>query len=145
MNISRTMQWAAILAALISQGLFGQAAAWQDAIVGEWVGTSICTKAPWNASCNDEETKYVFTRTDIKDSVQERAYKKVNGTYELMGEQVMTFDASANEWAADFSNERVRIRRSYQVVDSQLTGKVVDLRTGNIARQVLAHRPASQK
>jgi hypothetical protein len=135
-----TIVRAAIVSALIWLPLFGQSASPQDAILGEWVGTSTCTKAAWNASCNDEETKYVFTRTDTKDAVQERAYKKVNGAYELMGEQIMTFDAKAHEWAADFSNERVRIRRSYEVVDSQLTGKVVDLRTGNVARQVRAHR-----
>lgn len=138
--MSRSILRAAIVSTLLWQPLLGQSSAPADAILGEWVGTSTCTKAAWNASCNDEETKYVFTQTDTKDAVQEHAYKKINGAYELMGEQVMTFDATAHEWFADFSNERVRIRRSYQVVDSQLTGKVVDLRTGQIARQVLAHR-----
>jgi hypothetical protein len=116
-----------------------------DEIAGRWTGTSICVKADWNASCKDERAVYFFERTDSGAKVILHGYKYVGATLESMGDLNCTYDPSAKSWIASFSNDRVRIRWSFQVLPRGLmTGRLVDLVQGQVARTVRVQRDSIQ-
>ena len=122
-----------------------QAQAPHPSILGEWHGTSICTKETWNSGCNDETTVYVFTATGSADSVISHGYKQVASAYVSMGDLALAFHAPSGQWRGEFSNSRVHILIRYEAGDSALTGQVVDLLTERIVRQVTARRASGAK
>jgi hypothetical protein len=109
-------------------------------ILGEWHGTSICTKAPWNTGCNDEVTVYVFTRMAGSDSVMAHGYKRLDQAYVAMGDLALALDPARRLWQGEFSNSRVRLAVTYQIADSALSGRVVDLLNNRLIRQITARR-----
>ena len=112
-----------------------------QAIVGRWRGTSICVKAEWNAACNDEVVVYDFVPSaQSTGTISLHAKKMVNGSPQPMYDLDFSYDSAAGEWKADFSNSRVRIRWSYRVDGTTLSGRVVFLPSGRVGREVSATR-----
>lgn len=113
-------------------------------LLGMWHGTSICVKASWNASCNDEEIFYEFVPTKGGlPGILLRAAKRVGSAIEPMGDLEIQPDTGEARWAGEFSNSRVHIRWLYQVSDSGLTGSLILLPSMQVARAVRAQRDSS--
>ena len=72
-------------------------------LIGRWRGTSICTKADWNAACHDEEALYDFKEGVAPGHVLSKGYKIVNGTPEFMGDLDFAWDPGAGAWVAEFA------------------------------------------
>ncbi len=120
--------------------LQGQQARAAD-ILGRWEGTSTCVKAAWKAACNDETVVYQFEPSTLHPGqIALHASKVINGAPEPMYDLDFVFDSAAHMWAGDFDNARVSIRWSYQVLGDDLSGKVVFRKTGQVGRNVTAHR-----
>lgn len=110
-------------------------------ILGEWHGTSICVKASWNAGCHDERIVYAATPSrETPGGVTLRASKIVGDSLDWMGDLELAYDSLAGRWAGDFQNSRVHIRWSYRVEGDSLTGTLVLIPTGQLARNVNAAR-----
>lgn len=113
-------------------------------VLGLWHGTSICVKASWNASCNDEEIFYEFVPAKSGlPGILLRAAKRVGAAIEPMGELELQPDTGHARWAGEFRNSRVHIRWLYQVSDSGLTGSLILLPSMQVARAVRAQRDSS--
>jgi len=139
----RRMLGAAITAQfLLAAGAEGQGASPASAppsILGYWHGRSTCIKAAWNAACNDEEVLYHFVpAADHPGQVLLRAYKYVNGAPESMYDLQFAWDSTRHQWAARYSNSRVRILWSYTVQDTVLIGRLADLPDERLVRNVQA-------
>jgi hypothetical protein len=114
------------------------------ALLGRWHGTSICTKASWNAACNDEEVFYDFVQAPRDPPrILLHAYKRVGPAIEPMGDLEFLADTGRARWAGEFSNTRVHIRWMFQVADSGLTGGLTLLPSGQLARTVRAQRDST--
>ncbi len=112
-------------------------------ILGRWHGTSICTKADWNAACNDETVMYEFVPSAVAaGKITLHAYKYVQQAPQPMYDLDFDYDAARGQWWADFANTRVSIRWSYWLRDDgTLAGKVVDLKAQErVARNVSVSR-----
>ena len=94
-------------------------------LVGRWRGTSICTKADWNAACHDEEALYDFQEGVAPGHVLSKGYKIVNGKPEYMGDLDFAYDETAEgvgrrvlrparSVALDFRSARGRTERPHQ-------------------------------
>lgn len=115
-------------------------------ILGRWHGFSVCVKADWNASCNDEEVMYDFVPVGQRaDSVTLHASKLVSGAFEPMYDLDFHLDPARHRWTGDFSNQRVSIQWRYEVSDTLLTGTVVLFPSGRVGRNVVARRPAEAR
>lgn len=113
------------------------------AILGHWIGESICIKASWNAACHDEQIVYDFTPLGADSMrVHQVAYKIVAGRPELMGELDYTYDPTQRAWLGEFSNARVHVVWRYELHGAELVGRVNMLPSGKRARTVRAHRSA---
>ncbi len=137
------MLGAAIAAQLVfAGGAVGQGAGPASAppsILGYWHGRSICIKAAWNAACNDEEVLYHFVPVaDHAGQVLLKAYKYVSGAPESMYDLQFAWDSTRHQWAARYSNARVRILWSYTVQDTILLGRLADLPDERLVRNVRA-------
>jgi hypothetical protein len=114
-------------------------------LVGLWHGTSICTKADWNAACHDEEAVYDVHPGEAPGHVLLHGYKIVAGAAEFMGDLDFAWDDEAKAWKAEFVGPRVRSRWLLEVAGDSLTGKAFllpDLRVGRTIR-VERHRGPS--
>jgi hypothetical protein len=74
-----------------------------------WRGTSICTKADWNAACHDEEVLYDFQEGVapghvLSKGAQDREQSGIHGRPRLV------HDETAKAWVAEFSGPRVQSR-----------------------------------
>lgn len=108
-------------------------------ILGYWRGRSTCVKAPWNATCHDEAVLYHFVPSaEHPGQVTLDAFKYANGAPEPMYDLGFAWDTTRHEWAARYSNSRVRILWSYAVRDTLLTGRLVDLPDERLVRDVQA-------
>jgi hypothetical protein len=110
-------------------------------ILGVWRGSSICVKADWNASCNDEIVRYDFRpSTTHAGGALMHAEKMVNGAFEPMGDLEFVFDSATDAWVGDFRNQRVNIRWSFRVLGDSLSGQVVTMPDRRVARHAGARR-----
>ncbi|MFI5209654.1 MAG: hypothetical protein ACHQ2E_04335 [Gemmatimonadales bacterium] len=108
-------------------------------VLGYWRGRSTCVKAEWNAACTDENVLYHFIpAADHPGQVLLKAYKYVNGAPESMYDLQFAWDSTRRQWAARYSNSRVRILWSYTVQDTVLTGRLADLPDERLVRNVRA-------
>ncbi|MEO8138122.1 MAG: hypothetical protein ABI742_00690 [Gemmatimonadota bacterium] len=113
-------------------------------LLGRWHGTSICTKASWNASCNDEENFFEFVpAAGGLPGILSHAGKRVGTTIQSMGDVDLQPDTGKARWAGEFSNGRVHIRLVYQVADSGLTGAVIQLPLHQVVRTYRAQRDST--
>jgi hypothetical protein len=113
-------------------------------ILGQWRGQSICVKAEWNASCNDEQVIYRFEPAAAGGRVVTmHAFKIVNGVEEPMGDLDFAPDSVPNQWSGEFSNARVHIRVSYIVTGDSLVGRMVDVPDGRPRRNMAAVRDSA--
>lgn len=113
-----------------------------DSLLGRWEGTSTCVKAAWNAACNDEVVRYDAVRAD-GDTIVVHAYKQVGGTWDWMGDLMLTWDPAGHRWVGPWSNGRVHIEWSYWLVGRELHGQVVTLPDRRKGRDVVVHRVAT--
>jgi hypothetical protein len=136
------------LVVLMPIALSGQAApagAAPPSILGYWRGQSTCVKAAWNAACKDEAVVYhVVPAAKPPGQVVLNAFKAAGGGWEPMYDLQLAWDTTRHQWAARYSNSRVRILWSYSVKDTLLVGRLVDLPDERLVRDVLAtYRPDS--
>jgi len=109
-------------------------------LIGRWRGTSICTKADWNAACHDEEALYDFKEGVAPGHVLSKGYKIVNGTPEYMGDLDFAWDPGAGAWVAEFAGPRIRSRWVFSVHGDTIDGRAVLLPAGRDARVVHVRR-----
>ena len=120
------------------------AQAQSPSILGLWHGTSICSKADWNASCNDEENFFQFVPASSGlPKILLHAAKRVGTAIEWMGDLELQPDTGDRRWVGEFANSRVHIRITYQVSDSGLAGTIVEVPSLQIARRIRARRDSS--
>jgi hypothetical protein len=131
-SLVATLAWAPLLAAQTP-----------GTILGTWEGTSICVKDGRHPACHDEVVHYRFV-PDTADSAQVtlHAFKRVGTDWEWMGDINFGWDSTATAWSGDFQNTRVHIRWLYQVRGDSLTGRLIDLPDGRVARNAQATRVA---
>lgn len=127
---------AALAAASLAAGPDG------DAILGVWVGTSLCTDREIAPACSDEQVRYTFTRPEgaPAGSYHLAADKLVGGEYGRMGDMDFTFDASKGEWTSEFENARFHGLWSLHLEGADLEGTLVDVPTGKIVRRIAVRR-----
>jgi hypothetical protein len=111
-------------------------------LLGRWHGTSICTKAAWNSACNDEEALYEFVPGAAGGHLLVHAYKIVQAKPLPIGDIDLTFDETLHAWVAEFSNTRVHIRFVFEAAGDHLHGRVVDVPTSRVAREIALTRSA---
>jgi hypothetical protein len=109
-------------------------------LLGRWRGESICVKADWNQACHDEIAFYDVVPGARPGHVLLHGYKVVNGENQLMGDLDFAYDAGLHAWAAEFRNARVHIRWTFEVRGTTLEGRVVDLPSQRVARNVRVSR-----
>jgi hypothetical protein len=109
-------------------------------LLGRWHGTSICTKADWNAACYDEEAYYDAQPGDAAGHVLLHGYKIVNGTPEFMGDLDFTYDTTLKAWTYEFQNARVHVRWIFEVTGDELHGRAVSLPSLRVAREIRVKR-----
>jgi hypothetical protein len=116
-----------------------------SAILGWWHGTSICTKAPWNAGCNDEIAVYEFVAAPPdSDHAILHGFKVVQGQLDSMGDLPMVYAPDSAVWHGDFANGRVSIRWSFRVQGDTLLGQLVDRPSLRVSRTAKAVRGKGQ-
>jgi hypothetical protein len=113
-------------------------------ILGRWRGTSQCVKASWNAACHDEQVIYHFARAaHDSNRIALHAEKRAGTTSVPMGDLELWFEEVANSWVTTFTNARVHVLWQYRVDHGQLTGRMVDMRSGRLLRNVTAVRDSA--
>ena len=131
------IKWLMMSLMMVSCAALGQSKSPQDAIVGIWRGTSICTNVPGNESCHDESVIYDFrAKSSRLDTVTQKADKVVNGAVLPMGELEFTYDAKQIRWISEFQNSRVHILWAFVVKGTTMTGTCVDLSSNVVRRNV---------
>jgi len=113
-------------------------------LVGRWHGTSICTKADWNAACHDEEALYEFTEGAAPGHVLSKGYKIVNGKPEYMGDLDVAYDETARAWVAEYSGPRVQTRWIFEVHENELNGRAVFPPSMRVGRTIHITRQTSR-
>jgi hypothetical protein len=122
----------------------GAAAHPASELVGRWRGTSICTKADWNAACHDETALYDFNEGDAPGHVVSKGYKVVNGKPEYMGDLDFSYDETARAWVAEYSGPRVQTRWIFEPHGDDLNGRAVALPSMRVARTIHITRQTSR-
>lgn len=113
-------------------------------ILGRWHGHSICIKAEWNASCNDEVVVYRFVPSAAGGKqVTMHGFKIVNGVEDWMGDIELAPDSLVNQWSGEFSNARVHIRFSFLVTGDSLRGTLSEVPSGRLGRNMTAVRDSA--
>ena len=113
-------------------------------LVGRWRGTSICTKADWNAACHDEEALYDFQEGVAPGHVLSKGYKIVNGKPEYMGDLDFAYDETAKAWVAEFAGPRVQSRWIFEVHGDELNGRAVFPPSMRVGRTIHVTRQTSR-
>jgi len=127
------------LSGALASGLVAQQS--PASILGRWRGQSICVKAGYNASCNDEQVIYVMEPSAAGGkAVTMHAFKIVNGVPESMGDLEFSPDSVPNQWSGEFSNTRVHIRLTFIVAGDSLRGRMVGVPGGEVHRNMAAVR-----
>lgn len=113
-------------------------------LVGRWHGSSVCTKAEWNAACHDEEALYDASEGARPGHVLLKGYKVVNGQPEFMGDLDFTYDETAKAWVSDYAGPRVHSRWIFEVRGDDLNGRTVILPTMRVGRTIHGTRQSSR-
>jgi hypothetical protein len=127
---------------VIMQG--GAAAHPTSELVGRWTGSSVCTKADWNAACHDEEALYDFQEGVAPGHVLSKGYKMVNGKPEYMGDLDFAYDETAKAWVAEFSGTSVQSRWIFEPHGDDLRGRAVLLPSMRVGRTIHVTRQPSR-
>lgn len=128
-----------VLAPVVLSAQAARGGASPPSILGYWRGQSVCVKAAWNASCKDEAVVYhIVPAANPPGQVVVNAFKAAGGAWEPMYDLQFAWDSTRHQWAARYSNSRVRILWSYSVQDTLLVGRLVDLPDERLVRTVLA-------
>ena len=106
-------------------------------ILGKWHGSSICIDTKTDVACKDEEIIYSFVPDTVRSSILLHGFKVVNGKAEPMYDLDLDYSDSSRVWSADYIG-RIRIRWSYQIKDTLLSGTLIELPTGRLIRRVIA-------
>lgn len=114
-------------------------------LVGRWRGTSICTKADWNAACHDEDALYEASAGGAPGHVLLKGYKIVNGQPEYMGDLDFAYDETAKAWVAEYAGPRVRARWIFDVQGDDLKGRTVILPSMQVGRTIHVTRQKPDK
>lgn len=113
-------------------------------VLGRWRGTSLCVKASWNATCRDEQVIYHFARAaEDSNRIALHAEKLVAGATVPMGDLELRFDEVAGSWVAQFPTARGHVLWSYRVEQGQLIGRLVEMPSGRLVRNVNAVRDST--
>jgi hypothetical protein len=112
-----------------------------EALRGTWRGTSICVDKATDTFCHDEVVVYEFeTAGQPRGSVVWHPSKIVNGEVLPMGDMELAWDAASRTWSKEFTSPRFHGRWSLAVEGSKMTGSLVELPSGRLARRVAAKR-----
>ena len=135
--------WCGALALLPAVGPMRQDPT-RPAILGRWHGRSICEKGPASTACRDEEVMYRFTpSSQDHDQVRLHAEKVVHGAVVPMGDLELSFNEVANSWVAEINSSRLHALWQYRVDGSHLDGRLVDIPSNRLRRQVRAVRDSA--
>ena len=117
------------------------------AILGRWEGTSICVKAEWNRSCNDEVARHDFVRDSTRpDVIIDHGYKRLGDAWDWMGDFELRYDAAGHRWVGEWSNSRTHLELSYALQGNDLVGVMARLPERRKGRDIVVHRvPASTR
>lgn len=132
------------LVACIPGAGVAQATPSDPGVLGRWRGTSLCVKASWNAACRDEQVIYHFARAAADSNrIALHAEKLVGTTVVPMGDLELRFDEVAGSWVAQFPTARGHVLWSYRVEQGQLIGRLVEMPSGRLVRNVNAVRDST--
>jgi len=108
------------------------------AVLGDWHGTSICTKEAGPA-CHDETVVYHVTPGNDADVVLLQANKIIDGKEEDMGTLEFHLDFAAHRMVAEFHSRRSS-RWTFEWNGDVMKGTAVLLESGAIGRNVNVKR-----
>jgi hypothetical protein len=115
-----------------------------EALRGTWRGTSICVDKATDTFCHDEVVVYEFEAAgQPRGKVVWRPSKIVNGSVLPMGDLELAWDAAEKTWSKEFTSPRFHGRWSLAVNGPKMTGSLVELPSGRMARRVEAERDAA--
>jgi hypothetical protein len=113
-------------------------------ILGRWRGTSICVKATWNAACHDEQVIYRVARSaQAADRITLQADRREGTGTVSMGDLQFWFDEAANSWVSELTTSRAHVLWSFRVDQAHLVGRLVELPSRRLMRNVTAVRDSS--
>ena len=130
-----------LLSLVVTQGVPGHPT---SELVGRWTGSSVCTKADWNAACHDESALYDFKEGVVPGHVLSKGYKVVNGKPEYMGDLDFAYDETAKAWVAEFSGPSVQSRWIFEPHGDDLRGRAVLLPSMRVGRTIHVTRQPSR-
>jgi hypothetical protein len=129
------------------------------AILGTWLGRSLCADRLITPACKDEEVRYVFTRSAgaassaagggaatrdadhaAPDTFHMSAEKFVRDRYTHVYDLDFSYDSAARTWTAEVRSERYHGLWSYTVDGEHLNGSLIDYATKVQLRKVEAVR-----
>jgi hypothetical protein len=115
------------------------------ALVGDWVGESLCTKdAP--AACRDEKVVYHIKRApDAEGNVEIVADKIVDGKPEYMGTIRLKYDAEKRTLRGDLETPRYKAVWEFFVRGDTMEGTLTVLPEKNVVRRVSVKKDAAHK
>jgi hypothetical protein len=116
------------------------ATAQSGAIVGSWRGTSTCVDREHYPACKDEQLIFdVPQRDNAPDTLTIRVDKLVNGTRELMSEDVFTRQTDSS-WTTEIRTPRFHGRLTLRVAGNRMTGTLMDLASDRRVREIVLER-----
>ena len=108
--------------------------------LGTWHGTSICVDRNRDTACKDEEVVYVVKAIrSVRDTVEMEAFKIINGQRVSMGVANIAYSQRSHVWSFELL-ARVHAVWAFQVNDSTLDGRLVELPSKRLIRKVHANR-----
>ena len=112
-----------------------------SSIAGVWRGTSVCVDRTLHPACVDETIVYEFRPLPDHDGgMRLEAKKMVSGRAETMYLLDFTYDRARGAWVSEFHAPHAHGEWSYVVRGFTLAGRLVDLPSKALVRQVDARR-----
>jgi hypothetical protein len=109
-------------------------------LIGLWHGTSICTKADWNAACHDEEAVYDVHAGEVPGHVVLHGYKVVAGAAEFMGDLDFVYHEADDTWVAEFVGPHVTSRWVFKVTGESIDGQALLMPEKRVGREIRVTR-----
>ncbi len=109
-------------------------------LIGLWHGTSICTKADWNAACHDEEAVYDVHAGQAPGHVVLHGYKIVAGAAAFMGDLDFAYHEADDTWVAEFVGPRVTSRWVFKVTGESVDGQALLMPEKRVSREIRVTR-----